>query len=375
MKILFIVPSYKPAYVYGGPIESVAKLCEGIAGAGHDVQVYTTAANGKVELDVVLNKPTDVDGVSVTYFKRITKDHTHISPSLWHHLKSTVKDFDIVHIQSWWNPLVIGAAYICYKKRVKFIVAPRGMLSEYIINSGNSKAKSLIHNAIGKKLLSKSVFHATSQAEFKECSDLIKGWKGFMLPNILSLPDIEIVDQKNEIFTIIFMSRIHPKKGLDILFKAIAALDFKVILKIAGSGEENYIRDLKELADALNITDKIEWLGWQNREQKFAALMQADLFALVSHNENFANVVVESLHVGTPVLISEQVALSAFVNQFDMGWLTTLEVDNVKAKIAEAYHDSKKRVLISKTATNVINQHFSAKKLVEDYVNEYRSIN
>jgi glycosyltransferase involved in cell wall biosynthesis len=238
MKILFIVPSYKPAYVYGGPIESVAKLCEGIAAAGHDVHVYTTTANGKTELDVQVGQATNIDGVWVTYFKRITKDHTHISPALWRYLSKTVKQYDLVHIQSWWNPLVVYAAYICYKKGVKFIVSPRGMLSNYIINSGNSFAKKLIHNTIGKATLIKSHFHATADAEYHECIELIPGWQGFTLPNILSLPDIAINPSDHDVFTLIFMSRIHPKKGLEILFEAVSKLSFNVVLNIAGSGDE-----------------------------------------------------------------------------------------------------------------------------------------
>jgi len=374
MKILFIVPSYKPAYVYGGPIESVAKLCEGIAAAGHDVHVYTTAANGKTELDVQIGQAINVDGVWVTYFKRITKDHTHVSPALWQHLSKTVKQYDLVHIQSWWNPLVVYAAYICYKKGVKFIVSPRGMLSNYIINSGNSFAKKLIHNTIGRATLSKSYFHATADAEYQECVDLIPRWQGFTLPNILSLLDIAINPSENNVFTLIFMSRIHPKKGLEILFEAISKLSFNVLLNIAGSGDDEYILELKSLADKLNISSKVKWLGWRGREEKFTELMNSDLFVLTSHNENFANVVVESLHMGTAVLISEDVALSGFVKQNNMGWVTSLNPEDITAKLEDAYKDSTKRLQIRAEGRDVISRSFSEKMLINSYLQEYNKI-
>lgn len=374
MKILFIVPSYKPAYVYGGPIESVAKLCEGIAATGNDVHVYTTTANGKAELDVQAGQAKNIDGVWVSYFKRITKDHTHISPALWKHLSKTVKQYDLVHIQSWWNPLVVYAAYLCYKKGVKFIVSPRGMLSNYIINSGNSFAKKIIHNTIGRSTLSKSYFHATADAEYRECVALIPGWKGFTLPNILSLPDIEIKPSDHEVFTLIFMSRIHPKKGIEILFEAISRLTFNVLLNIAGSGDADYISELKLLADRLNISSKVQWLGWCGRDEKFTELMNADLFVLTSHNENFANVVVESLHMGTAVLISEDVALSAFVKQSNMGWITSLNPNDITAKLEEAYENNAKRLQIRKEGRAVINKSFSEKILVDGYLNEYNKI-
>lgn len=374
MRILHIVPSYKPAYIYGGPIESVSKMCEGLAAAGHEVDVFTTTANGETELPVEAGKSINVDGVNVTYFKRVTKDPTHISPALWKHLYATVKSYDIVHIQSWWNILVIGAACICHWKKVKLVISPRGMLSEYIFESGSSKAKKLIHSTVGRSALAKSWFHATAVSEYEECRKIIPGWKGFVQPNIITLPELPIVKQTNEVFTLIFMSRIHPKKGIEILLNAISRLSFPVILKIAGSGEDDYIAKLKELAVELGIAERIEWLGWVNREDKFKALMSADLFVLVSHNENFANVVIESLHVGTPVLVSEEVALSAFVQQKDLGWVSSLAEHDVAQKLIDAKEDLSKLQRIKETGRSVIEENFSADKLIRNYVTEYQKI-
>ncbi len=374
MKILHIVPSYKPADVYGGPIESIGRLCEGLAMAGNEVHVFTTTANGKAELDVIPGKAVDVDGVKVTYFERITKDPTHISPKLWKHLYNAVANYDVVHIHSWWNILVIVASKICLLKGAKVIIAPRGMLSAYIFNSGSSKIKKAMHALFGKGLLQRSYLHATAEAEYNECQEIIPGWKGFVLPNIIALPDSAVTKRANEVFTMIFLSRIHPKKGIELLLKAVSILDFDIILRIAGDGEESYVAQLKQLAEELNLSNKIEWLGWLDRDQKFEALAKADLFTLVSMNENFANVVVESLHMGTPVLISKDVALSSFVKDKEMGWVTTLDVMDVASKITEAKNDQQKRKLIAQHGRDVIKASFSAETLIGQYLREYRLI-
>lgn len=374
MKILHIVPSYKPAYIYGGPIESVSRLCEGLAAQGHEVDVFTTTANGETELDIAVGVPLDVEGVRVTYFKRITKDPTHVSVDLWKHLYRSVITYDIVHIQSWWNILVVVAACICHFKKVKVVIAPRGMLSQYIFETGNTKMKKLIHHTVGRTALAKSWFHATAISEYEECRNIIKGWKGFVEPNILTLPDLEIEKQENAVFSLIFMSRIHPKKGIEILFHAISRLDFPVILKIAGSGEEEYVADLKNLAAELGIAEKITWLGWLDRDQKFKALMRSDLFVLVSLNENFANVVVESLHMGTAVLLSEDVGLSGFVQSHDMGWVSSLDVADVVQKLQAAHHENGKRDRIKIQGRVVIESNFSAFKLITNYVKQYQKI-
>jgi len=374
MNILFIVPSYKPAYVYGGPIESVAKLCEGLTLRGHNVDVFTTTANGEKELSVLPGKRMNVGGVLVTYFRRVTGDPTHVSPALWKRLYSTVGSYDVVHIQSWWNILVVISALICHVKGAKVIVSPRGMLSRYILNSGSSRAKKIIHNTVGRYALSRSYFHATAASEYEECTGLIKGWKGFVIPNILSLPDIPITKKGNSVFTLIFLSRIHPKKGLEILFEALAKIEANIVLNIAGTGEADYINTLKILAQKLKIEKKIHWLGWLDRTEKFNALMQADLFVLVSRNENFANVVIESLHMGTPVLISEDVALSGFVRENNLGWVSSLDPDDVREKLITAYEDKDKRLRIEAQGRTVTDLNFSEEKLIARYEQEYRKI-
>ncbi|NNU34836.1 glycosyltransferase [Mucilaginibacter sp. S1162] len=112
MKILQINASYKPAYIYGGPTMSVAKLSEQLVNAGNEVTVFTTTANGKYELAIDPNKSILVDGVSVTYFKRITKDHSHLSPGLLLNLWRNVRKFDIIHIHAWWNLVSVFSAFI-----------------------------------------------------------------------------------------------------------------------------------------------------------------------------------------------------------------------------------------------------------------------
>lgn len=375
MKILHIVPSYKPAYIYAGVIESVARLCEGLAEAGHIVHVYTTTANGKTELNVLPGEQVDVDGVKVTYFKRITKDPTHVSPDLWRHLSKHCQEYDAVHIHTWWNILVIGAAWICHMKNVKIVIAPRGMLSNYIFTATNSFIKKIIHTLVGKRALLKASFHATAQSEYEECSQLITGWKGFLLPNILLLPEIDIHKEPNNIFTLIFLSRVHPKKGLELLFEAISELPFSIKLRIAGLGEDSYLAELKKKAVELGIEEKVEWLGWKNREEKFIELMKSDSFVLTSYNENFANVVIESLHVGTPVLISEQVGLAPFVQENNLGWVTSLNVKSIRNTIIDAYQDKFKREFINKNGRGKVEKSFSQSILIQQYIENYTKLN
>ena len=374
MKILHVVPSYKPAYRYGGTIESVALLCEGLVKAGVEVMVFTTTANGKEELDVQGNSLYKVDGVDVIYFKRIFKDPIYISPALWKRLYRECENYDVIHIHSWWNILVMVAAMICKRKKTKFVISPRGMMSDYIVQNSNRLFKKLSLFVIGRSLLKASVFHSTSANESAECKKLIPGWNGFVIPNIVWLPALNISKPANYNFTVIFLSRIHPKKGIELLIEAISRMPIKPLLKIAGTGEDNYVQQLKDKAKNLGIEQNIEWIGWQNRAEKLNALMQADLFALASYNENFANSVMEALSVGTPVLVSDKVGIYDFVNKNKLGWVCTTEVGDVMLKLQEAMQDTEARSRINKSGAEIVKNYLSEEKLVDEYCFQYNKM-
>jgi len=376
MRILHIVPFYKPAYIYGGPIASVSKLCESEQLAGADIDVLTTNANGaKDKLEVNTEGFSMVDQVKVYYFDSITNDNTFISFKLWRYLYRHCKDYDIVHIHTWWNFLVLGATFICKLRKVKVVLSPRGMLSDYIFNSTNSGIKKMLHRLFGRALLRTTVFNATSVQEYIECKDLIKNWSGFTLPNIIDLPDLKLAKLENDVFTLSFLSRIDPKKGLEFVFEAISLLDFKVRFRIAGTGHADYLNELGLLAEKLDIADQIEWVGWMGQEEKFQELMKADLFVLVSHNENFANVVIEALYAGTPVLISQYVGLASYVAEHDLGWVTGLDPQGIAAVIGECAGGSVKKDEVKRNGHAKIRGDFSPEVLSEKYLNQYRELN
>ena len=374
MKILFVTPSYKPAYIYGGTIVVIAQLAEALVKMGHCVAVYTTTANGTEELPLSQGTPTLLDGVEVYYFKRITKDHTHVSPALWKYMNKTVKEFDVVHIHSWWNFLVMGAVFVCIKNGIKPILSPHGMLSTYILQKNNSLKKRLLHLFCGKRLLGNTYLHVSTEMELKESRAIIPGWEGRVIVNPVTLSVNRYIRPINEVFTIGFLSRVDPKKGLEILVKALSKVAFTFELKIAGSGDDSYIASLKALIQSLGIRQRVEWVGWKNGEDKFEYLSSLDLFALTSHSENFAIVVIESLSVGTPVLISDQVGLHTYVSQQDLGWVTSLEVDNVIASLNRCVEEKGKSIRIEAQAPIQIHKEYNDEALTDQYVDFYKCV-
>ena len=380
MKIIQITPSYKPAYIYGGPTMSVAKLCEALVEENLNLEVLTTTANGPEELAVIPNSQVTVDGVAVTYYERVTKDHTHFSPNLLLALRKKIKSHNsqlIIHIHSWWNLVTIFSCLVAKLHKIPVVLSPRGMLTTYTQSNRNSFFKSTLHFLIGKSLLRYVHILASSEREKMDILEIITPKSIHILPNLVSLPFLAKPSKNqptNQSFKLLFLSRIEEKKGLDILFEALADLTIDWTLGIGGKGEELYVESLKMKAESLKIDNKISWLGHISNEDKFQRMANYDLLVLTSYNENFANVVIESLSVGTPVLLSDYVGLSSYVSEHQLGFVTDMNVKQISGTLVEAYVNLEKRNHIRVHAPDVIARDFNEKALSKQYITLYQHI-
>lgn len=383
MKIIQICAAYKPAYVYGGPTMSVSKLSEELVKAGQDVTVLTTTANGKSELAVPTDEAQLVDGVKVHYFKRWTKDHTHFSPALFWFLHKTIRNAKrqtpnpklIIHIHAWWNLVSIFSCLIAKLHGVKIILSPRGMLTSYSLNNRNSKFKDIIHSLLGKRLLKHCHIHATSKKELEDVAQTCEVNEITVIPNFIEFPK-SIQDQttQSEKYRLLFLSRIEQKKGLELLFEALAQTNINYQLSIAGTGEISYIENLKELTKKLHIHQYIKWIGHINGNDKFQLMTRNDLLVLPSYNENFANVVIEVLAVGTPILISDGVGLSDYVLENNLGWVSSNTPEQLAQTLHQSFLEKEKRESIRALATSIIKRDFDESILVKKYISLYRNL-
>ena len=380
MTILQIVPSYKPAFVYGGPIYSISALCEAQAALGHTVSVFTTNANGASNLDLPLGIVQSVNNINVTYFPRITGDHTHISPKLWLRLWRDAHKYDVIHLHSWWSVLMIGCAWILKIKGVRFVFSPRGMFSNYSFNHNiNPIKKGVFWGLLTKPALKKQVFHATAISEQKEIEQLFgKDVSVFTLPNLLQFPNLLVetiqTHHQKDTINLLFISRVDRKKGIELLLKAVQLLkeQVPVSLTVIGGGDYDYVEELKQLATSLAISDLIIWKGAVEWRAKFDDILNADLLVLPSYNENFANIILETLYAGRPVILTKYVGLHDYVSANNMGWVIDTNPEEIATAVKE--YDSNKTLWQDKSVKmhQQILKDFNQKALAEKYINQYK---
>ncbi|WP_026903766.1 glycosyltransferase [Pedobacter glucosidilyticus] len=379
------------------------------------VSVYTTLANGKEELPYQNGETKMVDGVEVTYFKRITKDHSHLSPALLWHLWKTVKQFDVVHIHAWWNLVSMPACLIALCRGVKVVLSPRGTLSLYSFEKDKSLLKKVFHQLLGKHLLNACYFHTTSAKEAIDTQALLKPKTIFNIPNFVNLPWEKsfIKKEKNDgVLKLIFLSRIEEKKGLELLFKVLKTLDFAWELSIVGEGEVGYVERLKLEGDGgpktgdrgpktedrgprsedgrlggerqeivsedgirgKELTKRIHWLGPVYGDEKFDLMAAHDVFILPSYDENFANVVIESLYTGTPVAITENVGLSDYVKEKNLGWVCKREAADLKTSLQKAYQDILNKKMQPERLQYTIRNDFKERNILKHYQAMYMDL-
>lgn len=158
------------------------------------------------------------------------------------------------------------------------------------------------------------------------------------------------------------------------MFDALSLLDIDWQLTIAGSGKKEYVAGLQVKAQRLKLDHRINWTGQVSDRNKYGLMAKHDVLVLTSFNENFANVVVESLSVGTPVLISDRVGLSDYVCEQQLGWVCALEANDIKEKLINSYRAKEAREKMKQSAPEIIRRDFNDQALAKRYLALYRRL-
>jgi glycosyltransferase involved in cell wall biosynthesis len=382
MKILHVVPTYYPAVRYGGPIYSVHALCQSLAGAGHDVHVFTTSVDGPGDSDVPHSRPIDIDGVQVHYFRSRWLRRLYYSTDLKGQLSSMVGDFDIVHLHSVFLFPTWAGARAAMRAGVPYVLSPRGMLVRDLITRRSTLTKRTWIRLIEHgNLVRAARIHLTSEEERRALSDLgLALAPTTVIPNGIDAPisfspdavSADVHALVAEGFDILSFGRINWKKGLDRLVKAMAEMpDVRAV--IAGYDDEGFEPSLRRVAEECGVGKRLRFLPRQiSGPDKEALFDAARLFTLPSLSENFGNVVAEAMIRALPVVVTEGVGASEIVEASGGGVVVGIDHRQLAAALSSLLKSDELLAAMGAAGANYARERLTWKNISRRFEDMYR---
>jgi len=394
MKVLHVIPSYEPAWAFGGTVTATSYLCRALAQKGIDVTVYTTDADGKGGyLDVPLNEPVDLGGVKVWYFHcDFGVKKAFYSRGLSKKLKESLEDFDLIHTSAVWQFIQLAVSKVCKYYRVPYIVSAHGSFKEWPWQQ-NKIRKRIYWYLFGKRTMNDvAAVHFATELERKASIStvpLLSNIPSYVVPNGIPFNEKGRVQNKRQFlniypkeFIILFLGRIHKAKGIDFVLKALSLIEnenFRFLI-VGPEEDKAYSNYLKKLSNKLEIKEKIIWYGPVHKAETGSFYSSSSLMVLTSNSENFGMVIIEAMSYGLPVLISKNTGIWQDVVANNAGVAVDLnensiakEIEKLVVKPSLLSEMSKNASFLAKNKYNIDNIASLMIKAYEDVLTNRRS--
>ena len=358
-------------------------MCRALSERGVEVLLATTDAQLAPE-KVRMETPTEYKDVSTIFFPSQWGDSFKFSQQMSVWLDKNVNAFDLVHIHAVFNHSSLTAARACRRNDVPYIVRPLGTLDPW-----SMQRKRIIKTAFwfvtGRRMMQEAAaVHYTTKAEMLAVENSLSLNHGAVVPLGIELED-QLASSRNterrvlpEEPYVLVMSRIHPKKGLEVLIDAFVEVSkssefSKWQLILAGDGASEYVSSLKHKAQATDASHLIHFPGWLDGEDKKAYLRHASLLVLPSFQENFGLCVLEALSNGTPVLVSPHVNLAETVAAAGAGWIADVNKDALAKTLKEAL-SSEAELTKRGQAGEELSKRFGWPQIADELVSLYKGV-
>ncbi len=346
MNILHVIASL--AAESGGPAKACLEMARAMDGRGHAVSIFTTDRGLDPSTPA---RPEAGGGVAVRYFPEQWPRTLATSRPLGRALKAEVGRFDVVHLHSLYLYSDWATARACRIHGVPYILRPHGSLDPYQYRQHRLRkfiAEQLFQNNVTRHA---AALHFTSEDEMRLAEPYAFGVPGVVVPLGLDLAAYSALPPKGAFRALhpeigprpilLFLGRLHEKKGLDVLARAFADCVRRgsdAFLVIAGPDDGMLAPTQRILAEE-GMAGRALFTGMVTGADKLALFADADLFALPSHSENFGISVVEALACGVPVLISDHVNLWREVEAAGCGRIEPVDVGAVSAALSSLLAD------------------------------------
>jgi len=376
MKVLHILPSYSISW--GGPPQVVYELSKALVKKGVEVDILATYD----EMDELL--PVS-EGINLIKFKRdsfnINKLWKGFSFELLKRIKCIIKNYDILHIHELWH----FPHFLVYsiRKDKPYIVTIHGGLEPWCLTYKRLK-KDIYSFVIQRRILEEaSALHAITEEEFRNICKFTDNKNVVLIPNGLNIENFANLPEKEwfENFypelkskkVVLFLGRIHPIKGLDILAKAFGLIVKKrkdVQLVVAGPDSDDYKKSIFEILKVENAMDNTTFTGMLTDNYKLGALSRADVFVLPSYSEGFSVSILEAMACKIPVVITRNCNFFE-VEKVGAGRVVSADVNELSGVLIELLDNPKLCNEMGNRGRRLVMEKYSWDKVANDMVSVY----
>jgi glycosyltransferase involved in cell wall biosynthesis len=385
MKILQIVPSV--SLVYGGPSQMVLGLSSALVRAGAEVMLITTDANGDIDqdpLDVPLETPIDQDGYQLIYFRCAPFRRYKFSTKLLMWLARHAHEYDVAHIHALFSPISSMAATVARQQGLPYVLRPLGTLDPADLRK-KARLKQIYATALEKpNLANAAAVHFTTQQEATVSERFGVETNDWVFPLGVVLPESGVSPRAAlgiaaDRPVILFMSRIDPKKGFDLLIPALEQLiaagqEFDFVLAGGNPQDPGYVEKIHQQIRNSPLGERSHLVGFVAGGEKTAWLETADVFVLPSYYENFGIAVAEAMTVATPVVISDQVHIWDAIQASNSGWVCECNVDSLAQSLTASLQDPTERQRRGQNAQQYALTHYSWDAIAVAMMDAYAEI-
>jgi glycosyltransferase involved in cell wall biosynthesis len=330
MKIHHVVPHIHEEA--SGPSYSVTSLCSALAADGADVTLHVLEPKPNRGWPFPVNAYPDRP-----FLKRLG-----FSSAMRAGLESAAQDADVLHNHSLWMMPNVYPAWAVRGKRCKLVVAPRGTLEPWALRYSRWRKKFMWTAAQRGAVQRADCLHVTAESELQSVRAMGLRTPVAVIRNGVDVPELPAnTNLGRQTRRLLYLGRIHPKKGLDNLIQAWARVQDRFSdwqLRIVGRDESDYLAALRQLATEL-CAKRIEFAGPAYGREKTAEYHRADLFVLPTHSENFGMVVAEALAHGTAVICTQGAPWPSLESHGCGRWID-IGVDPLAAALTEAMSQS-----------------------------------
>ena len=265
----------------------------------------------------------DQDGFRVIQFRKQTEFYK-LSLPLARWVCRHVTDYDVIHVHALFSHAPTSAATHARSRDIPYVVRPLGVLNHWGMKHRRPGFKSLSFRFRELPLLrSAAAIHYTSRQEMQEAESIGAPSRGVTVPLGIDLEPfcqcpnpslfLETFPSLRNRKLLLFLSRVDPKKGFDLLLPAMEVVrlshpDSRLV--IAGSGAPGYEQQLRRDVSARGLSEMVVWAGFLKGDLKHSALAAATAYILPSHSENFGIAAVEALAAGVPSILTPGVAVA-----------------------------------------------------------------